>query len=68
MRVMKALPKPKSSATSRSQSNQATLQFESAESSQRVPEEKRSELVGLMRELIEAVVVRPQNQDGGRHD
>jgi hypothetical protein len=60
VRVMKALPKPKASATSWSQSIQAILQFESAESNKRVPDEKRSELVGLMRELIEAVVVRPQ--------
>ena len=68
MRVMNALPKPKESATGQSQSMQATLQFESAESNKRVPDEKRSEFVGLIQELIEAVVVHPQNKDGGGHD
>jgi hypothetical protein len=65
---MNALPKPKKSATCASQSIQATLQFESAESNKRVPDEKSSEFVVLIRELIEAVVARPQNKDGGRHD
>jgi hypothetical protein len=65
---MNALPKPKESATCRSQSIQATLQFESAESNARVPDEKRAEFVALIRELIETIVVHPPNKDGGRHE
>ena len=65
---MNAHPDPKSTATPRSQLGQAVLQFESGENNRRVPDQKRSECVGLLRQLIEAVVEQTRNQVGGRHD
>lgn len=67
--MMNTNPKPKKVATLPSQPvKQATLQFESRETDRRIPEEKKSGCVALLRELIEAVVSHPQPQAGGPND
>ncbi len=55
LRVMNAHPNPKRFATSKSQSIQTALQFESSERERRIPDEKKLECITLFRELIEAV-------------
>jgi hypothetical protein len=68
LRVMNAHPNPKRLATSKSQSIQTTLQFESPDSEKRIPDERRSECIALLRELIEAVAGYPTIQAGGAND
>ena len=69
MFVMNTNPNPKKVATLPSQQQrQATLQFESREIERRIPEEKTSGCVTLLRELIEAVVSHPKPQAGGPND
>jgi hypothetical protein len=49
------------------QSNQSTLQLESAQVGQRIAEERRIECIALLRELIEAVGT-PKAQPGGPNE
>lgn len=60
---------PKKVATLMSQeARQAILQFESRETEQWIPEEKRAGCVALLRELIEAVASQTNPQAGGPND
>jgi len=68
LRVMNAHPNPKKFATSKSQSIQTALQLESPESERRIPDEKKSECIGLFRELIEAVASCPTIHGGGANE
>ncbi len=69
MFVMNTNPIPKKVATlTWQQAKQATLQFESRETERRIPEEKKSGCVALLRELIEAVVSHSNPQAGGPND
>ena len=70
MFVMNTNPKPKNVATltSQQQQRQAILQFESRETDRRLPEEKKSECVVLLRELIEVVASHLRHQAGGPND
>jgi hypothetical protein len=66
---MNTNPNPKKVATLTSQQQrQAILQFESREADRRIPEEKKSGCVALLRELIEAVAAHPKPQAGGPND
>jgi hypothetical protein len=58
---------PRKSAAITPQSNQSKLQLESAEIGQRIPEERKSECIALLRELIEAVGA-PTPQPGGHNE
>lgn len=68
LRVMNAHPNPKRFATSKSQSIQTALQFESPGSERRIQDEKKSECIALFRELIEAVASCPTIHAGGAND
>jgi hypothetical protein len=66
---MNTNPNPKKVATLTSQQQrQAILQFDSREADGRIPEEKKSECVVLLRELIEVVGSHPRHQAGGPND
>jgi hypothetical protein len=66
---MNTNPNPKKVATLTSQQQrQAILQFESRETDRRIPEEKKSGCVALLRELIEVVASHPKHQAGGQND
>jgi hypothetical protein len=58
---------PKKHAALTRQSRQSILPLESAEIGQRIPEERKSECIALLRELIEAVAS-PKPQAGGAND
>jgi hypothetical protein len=64
---MKSHTNPKKKAALMPQSNQSTLQLESAEIGQRILEERRTECIALLRELIEAVGT-PKPQPGGPNE
>jgi len=61
-----ANPKKHAALTPR-QSRQSILPLESAEIGQRIPEERKSECIALLRELIEAVASQ-KPQAGGAND
>jgi hypothetical protein len=64
---MKSHTNPKEKAALMPPPNQSKLQLESAEIGQRIPEERRTECIALLRELIEAVGA-PKPQPGGSHE
>jgi hypothetical protein len=65
---MNAHPNPKKFSTPRSQPIQTALQLENPEGPRRIPDEKRSECIALIRELIEAVADRPALHAGGTNE
>ena len=66
--MMNAHPNPKRLATSKSQSIQTALQFESTEGEKRIPDERRSECIALFRDLIKAVASHATIRAGGAND